>query len=166
MGTLSTVVVNGGLMFRNVRPLMLLALTILCGVSQAKDAAEHYFELNVNSSSSGTSWCNRVFDWADVTLNVNETIHMVRFESAEDCSTFPHRFPLNEINMGEKGNIQVVDFKYHDIAKDKVITIPFSDNPMCNIKVAPKGDYLQSTLTQFYITYRHCAAYYTVAIDE
>jgi hypothetical protein len=134
-----------------------LFLCLICisslGLAHSENAVEHYFEIAADTSAGYDPAA-----WMEVKIVTNEKSYILTFEYSANRQV--HLFSLEEINMNQKGVIQVTEVQYKSLASGTIFTLPFSDIPGCRIEVSPKDSYPQSTISSLLLTYQSCGGLY------
>jgi hypothetical protein len=135
-------------MYKKMCLLSLFLCLAFTGAAQPFSSPQHFFQLNLYLAY-GT------IDWLEVTLELNGKPKVMMFESLPGTSS-PYRFPLNEINMDQKGLLQVTQLRYQDHNTGEISTLPFRDSPECRIEISPKNGYPHSTVSSLYLDPWQC----------
>ncbi|MFI4957517.1 MAG: hypothetical protein ACHQAX_09980 [Gammaproteobacteria bacterium] len=128
---------------------LLIAGVSLVGIAQAEGIAQHYFQI------SPYALLNSPWDWLEVMVKVNGKSQSITFSWVDPH--VPYTFPLSEIDMSQKGLIEITEVRYQDSVTKEIYTIPFIDIPACHIEVSQKTGYPNSTLSKLELNQLHCA---------
>jgi hypothetical protein len=145
-------------MFRKACLLFLLAYMSFPCYAQPERGSQHFFQLNAFLGYDYDGYIR--LDWLEVNLEANGKSHIITFHySPEPGGNAPtHQFPLNEINMGQPGSIEIISVRYKAHENDAVINLPLGDVAECHIQIKSKDSYPNSTISEVYVDANRCGS--------